>query len=477
MKATRRNFLKQATFGAGVVVTTGFVSDPGSNESVKSEVERAVKKVHKQVFNMSGYAAPKIETVRVGFVGLGDRGSVNLKTMLHIEGMAINALCDKRMSKVEEAQKVLYDSGWPVAKTYGGSDDVWKEMCQSPNLDLIHIAVPRGPLHTQISVYAMEWGKHVAVEVPAASTIEEAWQLVETSERTRKHCLILENCCYDFFELLTLSMVRQGYFGDLIHADAGYIHHQNNFGKRKDGDMWRLKESQHKNGNLYPTHGLGPVCQAMDINRGDRLIRMVSMSSIDFMMGKMATDLAQKDSFYKEFDTNSYRGNMNTSILRTEKGRTIMLQYDITSPREYSRIHLLSGTKGAAMKYPLPERISLGGKWLDDEKMKAVWEVYSPEIIKRIGETAKQIGGHGGMDFLLNWRLIDCLRNGLPIDQDVYDAALWSCIIPLSEWSVSNGSKPIDIPDFTCGSYKTNTPVDISLSKGGNTGIRLINNG
>lgn len=241
--------------------------------------------------------------------------------------------------------------------------------------------------------------------------------------------------------------------------------------------MWRLKESQHKNGNLYPTHGLGPVCQAMDINRGDRLTRMVSMSSVDFMMGKMAAELAQKDSFYKEFDTNSYRGNMNTSILRTEKGRTIMLQYDITSPRVYSRIHMLSGTKGAAQKYPSPERISLGHEWLDDEKMKAVWEEYSPEIIKRIGETAKQIGGHGGMDFLLNWRLIDCLRNGLPMDMDVYDAALWSCITPLSEWSVSNGSKPIDIPDFTCGSYKTNAPIDISLSKGGNTGIRLITNG
>ena len=126
------------------------------------------------------------------------------------------------------------------------------------------------------------------------------------------------------------------------------------------------------------------------------------------------------------------------------------------------------------MKYPEPARIAQGPEWFDDEKMKAIWKEYTPEIVKRVGEMAKNVGGHGGMDFIMDWRLIDCLRNGLPLDQDVYDAALWSSIVPLSEWSVANGSKPIQIPDFTCGSYKTNTPVDITMSRGGNTGVRKL---
>jgi hypothetical protein len=211
----------------------------------------------------------------------------------------------------------------------------------------------------------------------------------------------------------------------------------------------------------------------MNINRGDRLVLMTSMSSNDFMMGKMAHELAKTDSFYKELDTDTYRGNMNTSIIRTLNGKTIMLQYDITSPRVYSRIHTISGTKGILQKYPLPGRIAQEkDEWFNEEEMKSLTEKYTPEIVKRMGELAKEIGGHGGMDFLMNWRLIDCLRNGLPPEQDVYDAASWSSIVPLSEWSVANGSNSIRVPDFTCGSFKTNAPLDITMSKGGNTGVR-----
>jgi hypothetical protein len=187
----------------------------------------------------------------------------------------------------------------------------------------------------------------------------------------------------------------------------------------------------------------------------------------------MAEELSKKDSFYNEFATNGYRGNMNTTHVRTIKGKTILIQHDITSPRPYSRIHLISGTKGVAIKYPEPGKIASGHEWFDEAKMAAIQEQYTPEIVKRVGEMAKKIGGHGGMDFMMDWRLIDCLRNGLPLDQDVYDAALWSCIAPLSEWSVANRSNSINVPDFTCGSYKTNQPVDISLSRGGNTGVRV----
>jgi len=287
---------------------------------------------------------------------------------------------------------------------------------------------------------------------------------------------MLENCCYDFFELLTLNMARQGFFGELVHAEGAYIHdlRELNFSKTGYVDMWRLKHNQKRNGNLYPTHGLGPVCQALNINRGDQMDYLTSMSSNDFMMANMAADLLKNDSFYQEFATNGYRGNMNTTSVRTVKGKTITIQHDVTSPRPYSRIHLISGTKGVAIKYPEPGKIADGHEWFDDAKMAELQEQYTPEIVKRVGEMAKKIGGHGGMDFMMDWRLIDCLRNGLPLDEDVYDAALWSCIAPLSEWSVANRSGSIQIPDFTCGSYQSNKPVDITLSQGGNTGVRAI---
>ena len=286
--------------------------------------------------------------------------------------------------------------------------------------------------------------------------------------------MILENCCYDFFELLTLNMARQGFFGELLHAEGAYIHAllENNFDKEGYYDMWRLKEN-YRNGSLYPTHGLGPIAQALNVNRGDRMDYLVSMSTNDFQMGETAKELASKDSFYKPFANKKFRGNMNTTTIRTVNGKTMMVQHDVTSPRPYSRIHLLSGTEGTALKYPEP-RISKGHEgWITAEEFKALEEKYAPAIVTRVGEMAKQIGGHGGMDFLMDWRLIDCLRNGIALDIDVYDAAAWSAVAPLSEASVANRAKSVDVPDFTSGSWKTNTPVDITLAKGGNTKVLI----
>jgi predicted dehydrogenase len=441
-------------------------------------IEEAANRKHSQRFNMCGYAAPPLNTVRVGFIGLGMRGPGAVERMSNIEGVEIKALCDERTDRVGKAQKILSDHGLPAAKEYGGSKDAWKELCQSSEIDLVYICTP-WQLHTPMAVFAMENGKHAVSEVPAATTVDEAWQLVETSEKTKKHCMMLENCCYDFFELLTLNMARQGFFGEIAHVEGGYLHDLRDLDFSKNGytDMWRLKHNQHRNGNLYPTHGLGPVCQVLNINRGDRMEYLTSMSSNDFQLAAMAEELARNDAFYKEFATTGYRGNMNTTHVRTEKGKTIMIQHDTTTPRPYSRIHLISGTKGVAVKYPEPGKIALGHEWFDEAEMTKLQDQYSPEIVKRVGEMAKKIGGHGGMDFMMDWRLIDCLRNGLPLDEDVYDAALWSVIAPLSEWSVANYSNSVKIPDFTCGSYKINLPVDISMSKGGNTGVRTIKSG
>lgn len=423
-----------------------------------------------QQFNMSGYGAPKLAKVRIGFIGLGNRGPGAVNRMSHIEGVEIKGLCDIRRKNAEAIWKKMQERGHQP-DVYADTADAWKKMCDREDIDLIYICTP-WQLHTPMAVYAMKAGKHVAIEVPAATTIDECWQLVKTSEATKKHCMMLENCCYDFFELMTLNMARQGFFGDIVHGEGAYLHDllESNFSKDGYYDMWRLKEN-HRNGNLYPTHGLGPICQVMNINRGDRMDYLTSMSSNDFSMTPKAKALALQDDFYKDFDSKKYRGNMNTTTIRTAKGRTIMLQHDVSSPRPYSRLHVVSGTKAFAQKWPEPARIAEGEEWISESAFKQLEEKYTPEIVHKVGEMAKRIGGHGGMDFMMDWRLIDCLRNGLPLDQDVYDAALWSAIAPLSEWSVSNRSNSIDIPDFTDGSWKTNKPVEQTLTGGGNTEV------
>jgi len=467
MSTNRRDFLR--TSGLACISMVG----PAVVKSYAATPQEKIIKTGAPHFNMSGYAAPKIDTVRIGFIGLGNRGPAAVERMKHIEGTDIKALCDLRPEKAAAAKKILEGTSHQPA-IYTDREEEWKKLCDRKDIDLVYIATPWS-LHTPMAVYAMKQGKHVCVEVPAAKTMEECWQLVETSEQTRKHCIILENCCYDFFELLTLNMARQGLFGEIVHGEGAYIHSllDGNFSKDKYYDSWRLKENL-RNGNLYPTHGLGPVAQAMDINRGDKMDFLVAVSGNDFQMAAMAKELAAKDAFYAPYANKKFRGNMNTTTIRTNKGRTIMLQHDVTSPNVYSRIHKISGTKGSCLKYPDPGKIAFGHEdWVSETAFKELEAKYTTPLVKQVGEMAKQMGGHGGMDFLMDWRTIDCLRNGLPVDMDCYDAALWSAIAPLSEKSVSNRSNSIDIPDFTSGSWKTNLPVDISLSKGGNTKVKI----
>ncbi|WP_266202385.1 Gfo/Idh/MocA family protein [Pontibacter kalidii] len=479
MSSNRREFLKLSGLAGISIAGTGLLAGcaTGATEEQQqsnlAQIAQQAKRKHTQQFNMSGYSAPKLDKVRIGFVGLGMRGPGAVYRMSNIEGVEIKALCDLIPERAEKVKKELQERTGTAHNPalYSGKEDSWKEMFERDDLDLIYITTP-WDLHTPQAVYAMEHGKHAAVEVPAATSIEECWQLVETSERTKKHCMMLENCCYDFFEILTLNMARQGYFGEIVHGEGAYIHQLLDLNFDKDGyqNMWRLRENMTRNGSLYPTHGLGPICQVMNVNRGDVMDYLTSVSTDDFQMYEEAQKRAEGDAFYKEFVQDTYRGNMNTTTIRTKKGRTIMIQHDVTTPRPYSRIHLVSGTKGMARKWP-EAKISKGHGWLKPEEVKALEEQYTPEIVKKIGEMAKKIGGHGGMDFMMDWRLIDCLRNGLPLDQDVYDAASWTAVGLLSEWSVANRSNSIDVPDFTAGAWEKNAPVDLSLAGGGTTNV------
>lgn len=471
MPESRRKFLQQLALG-GTALAAGLPALAATDE----QLERSVATEKKgQRFNMCGYAAPKLNVVRIGVVGLGMRGSDAVERLSYIDGVEITALCDKYPDRVDAAQKTLQKMGRPMAKAYSG-DEGYKALCESNDVDLVYTPTPWA-LHTPVALYAMRHGKHAATEVPAGKTIDELWELVETSEKTKQHCMMLENCCYDFFELLTLNMARQGMLGEIVHAEGAYIHDLSrdwNFNKKAYADMWRLKENIGHNGNLYPTHGLGPVAQCMNINRGDRFDHLVSMSTNDFSMNNIAKELAAKDEFFAPYVDKPYRGNMNTTLIHTYKGKTIMVQHDVSTPRPYSRIHLVSGTKGVVQKWPGPQRIAFGHSWMKPEDQKKLEAEYALPIVKHIGEIAKEVGGHGGMDFIMDWRLIDCLRNGLPLDQDVYDAATWSCVMPLSERSVGKKSRTVDVPDFTRGAWQTNTPVNLTLDGGATTEVRKI---
>lgn len=273
MKNNRRDFLKLTGLGGAGLLGTGFLTgcqDAKSDGAQKDAVVSLAQRSYTQQFNMSGYKADPIPIVRIGFVGLGNRGPAAVRRISYLDGVEIKALCDIRPEKAQAAAKILEGTSHTPELYTSGPED-WKNMCDRDDIDLIYIATP-WDLHTPMAVYAMEQGKHAATEVPAATTLEECWQLVETSERTRRHCVILENCCYDFFELLTLNMARQGFFGEIIHGEGAYIHDimEGGFSKTKNYNNWRLRQNMSRNGNLYPTHGLGPVCQIMNINRGIR---------------------------------------------------------------------------------------------------------------------------------------------------------------------------------------------------------------
>jgi hypothetical protein len=458
--------------GAGLALGAGCSGEREASQSSRQ-----------QQFNMHGYAAPKLETVRVGITGLGSRGSGTVERLARIEGVEIRALNDLIPEKVERAVESLSQTSHRP-DSYSGNEEAWKEVCDRDDIDLLAITTP-WPLHTPQAVYAMEQGKHVYTELPAALTIEQCWQLVETSERTRRHCFQIASDCHGGISAVLLNMVRRGYFGELIHGEGAYIHDRVSDEQRWTRDEfgwfgfrpWRLEQNIGKHGSLYPHHGLGPVAQMMDLNYGDQMDYLVSMSGADFTLDVKMRELASGDEYWDPYVGRGFRGNMNTSVIRTKRGRTIVIQHDVSSPRPNVRFDMISGTKATFQSGP--PRISTGHEgWLSREEFDALVEEYTPEIVKRFNEAVQEAEiGRAERSYARtharDWRLIDCLRNGLPLENDVYDAALWSSVIPLSVHSVASRSNSVDVPDFTSGAWETNQRgMDINLEKGGgNTGL------
>jgi hypothetical protein len=404
------------------------------------------------------FRAPPIDPVRIGFVGVGGMGTVHVENLVRIAGARITAVCDIVEAHAARAAKIVQGAGQPVPTLYTRGPTDFVRMCEAEDLDLVYTATP-WEWHVPVCVTAMRNGKHAATEVPAAVTLEECWQLVEEAERHHRHCVMMENCAYDRMELMVLNMVRQGVFGEILHGECGYLHdlREVKFSPQGEG-LWRRAHAMRRNGNLYPTHGLGPVANCMNINRGDRFEYLVSLSGPSRGLERWAGEhfpagAPQRAERYA-------LGDVNVSLIRTASGRTIFLSHDTNLPRPYSRIHLVQGTRGLFQGYPsrvYVEGRSPGRSWEPAEK-------YLPEFehpLWTYEAAQKSTTGHGGMDFLEDYRLIRCLRAGLPTDMDVYDAAALSSVSALSERSVASRSRPVDFPDFSRGRWRTTPPWPI----------------
>ncbi|RYX84345.1 Gfo/Idh/MocA family oxidoreductase [bacterium] len=420
---------------------------------------------HKPVHDLT---TNPLEKVRVAVIGC-HRGFTHALDAARLEFVELVAICDvypERAQKLADYIATKLEQAPP--QIYAGAVDSWEAIMERDDIDAVYIASP-WEWHVPMAVKAMENGKHAFLEVSAAVTVNECWELVNASERTQRHCVLLENCCYGEDELFVLNMVREGVFGDLNHAECGYIHDlRSTYYDLGQEGAWRREYHMRWDGNHYSTHGLGPVAQYLGIGTGDQFSHIVSMSSPERGLSKYrATHRPNNDMHAEE---NYVCGDMNTSMIKTIGGRSIVLQYDVISPRPYSRINMLSGTDATFADYPArlaldnPAQYDLEAKnshgWLNDADLQTMRDKFTHPLFKDLQEAAVG-GGHGGMDYIMNYRLLDCIRRGATPDSVVYDAAAWSCLHELSAQSVAAGSAPIAVPDFTRGHWKEAKPLGI----------------
>jgi hypothetical protein len=446
--ASRREFLRLGAMGAvagavgvGAAAAAGEVAEASTPPSPTNSAT---------MIGVPYAAIAAASGPRIGIIGVGGRGTSLLGNLLGAKA-SVAAICDIVPEKAAHAQSLIEDAGQPAPTLYTANDHSFESLVGRDDLDLVLIATPWN-WHVEMAVAAMRHGKHVAVEVPAATTIEDCWKLVDTSEATRRHCTMLENCCYGANETQVLRMAHAGLLGDLLYGEGAYLHdlREELFSGKGEG-LWRLAYHTERDGNLYPTHGLGPVANYMGIQRGDRFDYLVSMSSPQ--RGLEAYRQQHIDKANPHWADRYVTGDLNTSLIKTAKGLTITLKHDVSNPQPYSRVNTIAGTKGIFADYP--PRIYFDGQaggedWGTLDK----WKDYQHPLWKEEGEIAKKLGGHGGMDYIMLYRLLQCMKQGLPPDMDAYDAAAWSAPGPLSTMSVNQGSAPAKFPDFTRGLWK-----------------------
>jgi len=435
----RRNFLKKST-KAGLGLALG-------GAAMQSSATQMLP-----ALNHYPFLLPKLDIVRIGMVGVGLQGTSHVSNFLKIKDCQIVAVCDIVPSKVERAQKMVEEAGFPKPEGYSNGEEDFKRLCERNDIDLVFNATP-WEWHVPVSLEAMNTGKHAATEVPAAETIEDCWKLIETSERTGKHCIMMENCNYDREEMMILNMVQNGVLGELLHARCGYLHDLRAVKHDMNGEgVWRRAHSMTTNGDLYPTHGLGPVAQCMNINRGNYIDYLVSFGTKTRGLHKYAVEEFGLES--PQADEKFVLSDVVSTMIKTMNGETILVTHDTSSPRPYSRDILVQGTNGIVRKYPTPlihiEGKTQGHSWEDLNNYKDAY--YHPLWAKM--EMEAKGAGHGGMDYLEDYSLINALKNGLEPDMDVYDAAVLSALTELSSKSIASGSWPMQFPDFTRGMWK-----------------------
>ena len=444
---TRRDFLR---IGGAAAVLGATYAD--------ADAARSAPILEQTAGSAAPFQAAPIELVRIGYVGVGLQGSSHVRNLIGIPGCRVTAVCDIRSERTDWAAKALTDAGQPAPAVYTRGPRDFERLCETEDLDLVYTATP-WEWHVPVMLAAMKNGKHAATEVPAAMTLDDCWAIVEAAEKHKKHCVLMENCNYDRMEMMVYNMVRQGLFGEILHAEGGYLHDLRGikFENRNEG-LWRRAWSMKLDGNPYPTHGLGPIANCLEINRGDRFDYLMSVSSPSRGLQNWAVDHFPPDA--PERKEKFILGDVNTSLIKTARGRTIMVQHSTNLPRPYSRIHLVQGTKGLFQGYP--HRAYIEGRGRADQWVQAadLLAEFEHPLWKEIAAQAAG-AGHGGMDYIEDYRLIKCLREGTPTDMDVYDAAALSSVVELSCQSVAKNGRPMEFPDFTRGKWRARTPLPI----------------
>lgn len=457
----RKDFLK-SLIGTSAFLSMPFSSYSNNYQAAIDEVKQYSRPTSGDLF---GFKADPIKKVRVGIIGLGNRGTTLIQMFqwsVEHGDCEIVALSDLEEKKTDKAAQLLSKWQKNSPKIYSGSPDKWKQLAQQDDIDLLLITTP-WEWHTPMCIYGMQQGKHVACEVPIAYSLSDCWDLIETAEKTKRHCIMLENCCYNEEELFVLNMIENGVFGDVSHTEGAYLHDLRAHMLSEDyyQDQWRLKHHINRNGNFYTTHGLGPISFYLNIGRGDTLSYLTSMSSRELNLSRTAKEM---DSPYTTFKC----GDMNSTMIKTKQGKTILLQFDVHTGRPYSRINKVVGTHATHDGYPsrlyidAEKPVFWGHNWLPKEEYDKYKSKYQHPMLEKLKSISKQFKqGHGGMDFVMIYRLIKCLNLGVALDINVYDSVLWSAVTPLSELSVASNSLPVPIPDFTGGKWKQKGGLEI----------------